>query len=287
MNVYLFVEAEAEQPQRQTGVRAAEGLPFRLHRRGRRAVTSCPARCRTERQDHRDPRRTPPRPTAHRGSTTNSTRKARNAPAREPPTDTGAHPGGGRRPPSPTRPPSSARTSSAAPSPSIPTSPPLDTRWCGDITYIDTWQGWLYLATVIDLVLRRVVGGTTVDHLRTDLVTDALTDAVSRRRTALGVIFHSDRGCQHTSTQANLARDLGVTLSVGRGQCWDNAVAESFFATLKTELVHRRAWPTHKAATSVIFNYIGGWFNTRRCHSTLAYLSPATYEPPSPPLPNR
>ncbi len=157
---------------------------------------------------------------------------------------------------------------------------PLNTRWCGDITYIHTWQGWLYLATVIDLASRRVVGWATADHLRTDLVADALTDAVNRRRPAPGVVFHSDRGCQYTSTQyANLATDLGVTLSVGRkGQCWDNAVAESFFATLKTELIHRRAWPTHKAATSAIFSYIEGWYNTRRRHSTLGYRSPTSYE---------
>ncbi|WP_238177003.1 IS3 family transposase [Kribbella sp. VKM Ac-2566] len=142
-----------------------------------------------------------------------------------------------------------------------------------------TWQGWLYLATVIDLASRRVVGWATADHLRTDLVADALTDAVNRRRPAAGVVFHSDSG-QYTSAQyANLARDLGVTLSVGRkGQCWDNAVAESFFATVKTELIHRRAWPTRKAATSALFDYIEGWYNTRRRHSTLAYLSPATFE---------
>ena len=156
----------------------------------------------------------------------------------------------------------------------------LDRRWCGDITYIHTWQGWLYLATVIDLASRRVVGWATADHLRTDLVAEALTDAVNRRRPAPGVVFHSDRGCQYTSTQyANLARDLGVTLSVGRkGQCWDNAVAESFFATVKTELIHRRAWPTRKAATSALFDYIEGWYNTRRRHSTLGYLSPTHYE---------
>jgi transposase InsO family protein len=156
----------------------------------------------------------------------------------------------------------------------------LDTRWCGDITYIQTWQGWLYLATVIDLASRRVVGWAVADHLRTDLVAEALTDAVNRRRPAPGVIFHSDRGCQYTSTQyANLATDLGVILSVGRkGQCWDNAVAESFFATVKTELIHRHTWPTHKAVTSAIFNYIEGWYNTRRRHSTLGYLSPTTFE---------
>jgi transposase InsO family protein len=153
-------------------------------------------------------------------------------------------------------------------------------RWCGDITYIHTWQGWVYLATVIDLSSRRVVGWAVADLLRTDLVADALTDAVTRRRPAPGVVFHSDRGCQYTSTQyTNLARDLGVTLSVGRrGQCWDNAVAESFFATVKTELIHRSTWPTRKAATSAIFDYIEGWYNTRRRHSTLGYLSPAQYE---------
>ncbi|MFI6829431.1 IS3 family transposase [Kribbella sp. NPDC050241] len=156
----------------------------------------------------------------------------------------------------------------------------LDTRWCGDITYIHTWQGWLYLATVIDLASRRVVGWATADHLRTDLVAEALSDAVNRRRPAAGVVFHSDRGCQYTSSQyANLARDLGVTLSVGRrGQCWDNAVAESFFATVKTELIHRHTWPTHQAATSALFDYIEGWYNTRRRHSTLGYHSPTQYE---------
>ena len=147
-------------------------------------------------------------------------------------------------------------------------------------TYIWTWEGWVYLATVIDLASRRVVGWALADHLRTDLVADALTNAVNRRRPAAGVVFHSDRGCQYTSTQyANLARDLGVILSVGRkGQCWDNAVAESFFSTVKTELIHRRTWQTRKAATSAIFDYIEGWYNTRRRHSTLGYLSPTQYE---------
>ncbi|WP_328522730.1 IS3 family transposase [Kribbella sp. NBC_00359] len=157
----------------------------------------------------------------------------------------------------------------------------LDTRWCGDITYIHTWEGWLYLATVIDLASRRVVGWATADHLRTDLVAEALTDAVNRRRPAAGLVFHSDRGCQLTSTQyANLARDLGVTLSVGRkDQCWDNASpSPSFFATVKTELIHRRTWPIRKAATSATFDYIEGWCNTRRRHSTLGYLSSTRYE---------
>ncbi|GAA4609795.1 transposase InsO family protein [Actinoplanes octamycinicus] len=156
----------------------------------------------------------------------------------------------------------------------------VNTRWCGDITYINTWQGWLYLATVIDLASRRVVGWAVADHLKTDLVDAALADALTRRRPADGLVFHSDRGCQHTSAQhARLATAHGVRLSVGRrGQCWDNAVAESFFATIKTELLHRRPWPTHKAAHQAIFEYIEGWYNTRRRHSSLGYCSPAAYE---------
>lgn len=156
----------------------------------------------------------------------------------------------------------------------------VDTRWCGDITYINTWQGWLYLATVIDLASRRVVGWAVADHLKTDLVDDALVDALTRRRPAAGLIFHSDRGCQYTSTQhARLAAAHGIRLSTSRrGQCWDNAVAESFFATIKTELLHRQPWPTHHAARQAIFEYIEGWYNTRRRHSTLGYLSPAAYE---------
>ncbi|HTK65163.1 MAG TPA: IS3 family transposase [Pseudonocardia sp.] len=155
-----------------------------------------------------------------------------------------------------------------------------DQRWCGDITYIRTWQGWLYLATVIDIATRRVVGWATADHLRTDLVEEALRQAVRSRRPQAGVIFHSDRGCQYTSAQfADAARELGVTLSVGRtGQCWDNALAESFFATIKGELLEHRSWQSHAAARAAIFDYIEGWYNIRRRHSTLGYLSPATYE---------
>lgn len=160
------------------------------------------------------------------------------------------------------------------------TTSPINTRWCGDITYIHTWEGWLYLATVIDLTSRRVVGWATAEHLRTDLIDQALTNATTSRRPPAGVIFHSDRGCQYTSRQhRRLAEQLHVRLSVGRkGQCWDNAVAESFFATIKTELLDRRAWPTRAAAHRAIFTWIEGWYNTRRRHSTLDYLSPAAYE---------
>jgi transposase InsO family protein len=156
----------------------------------------------------------------------------------------------------------------------------VDTRWCGDITYINTWEGWLYLATVIDLASRRVVGWAVADHLHTDLVDAALAEALTRRRPPSGLVFHSDRGCQYTSAQhARLAARHGIRLSVGRrGQCWDNAVAESFFATIKTELLHRQPWPTRAAARQAIFEYVEGWYNTRRRHSSLGYLSPAAYE---------
>jgi putative transposase len=156
----------------------------------------------------------------------------------------------------------------------------INTRWCGDITYINTWEGWLYLATVIDLASRRIVGWAVADNLKTDLVDAALTDALRRRRPGDELIFHSDRGCQYTSAQhARLAEEHGVRLSVGqRGQCWDNAVAESFFATIKTELIHRQAWPTRTACRQAIFEYIEGWYNTRRRHSSLGYQSPAAYE---------
>ena len=156
----------------------------------------------------------------------------------------------------------------------------INSRWCGDITYIRTWEGWLYLATVIDIASRRVVGWATADHLRTDLVDQALTNAVTQRRPEAGVVFHSDRGCQYTSAQyAALADGFGVTLSAGRtGQCWDNALAESFFATIKGELLDRRSWATRAAAHRAIFEYIEGWYNLRRLHSALGYRSPADYE---------
>ncbi|MEY9873672.1 putative transposase [Streptacidiphilus sp. MAP12-33] len=156
----------------------------------------------------------------------------------------------------------------------------LDARWCGDITYIPTEEGWLYLATVIDIASRRVVGWATADHLRTELVADALRAACRTRRPSGPVIFHTDRGCQYTSREfASLARDFGVSLPVGRtGQCWDNALAESFFATLKRELIGDRTWPSRAAVHSAIFEWIEGWYNIRRLHSSLGYRSPASYE---------
>jgi transposase InsO family protein len=154
-----------------------------------------------------------------------------------------------------------------------------DTRWCGDITYIPTWEGWLYLATVIDIASRRVVGFALADHLRTELIADALSNAVAARDPEPGVVFHSDRGCQYTSAAyAALAEDCQVTLSVGRtGQCWDNALAESFFSSLKGELVDTRPWPTRAGARRAVVEYIG-WYNGTRLHSTLGCQSPADYE---------
>jgi transposase InsO family protein len=155
----------------------------------------------------------------------------------------------------------------------------INTRWCGDITYIATWEGWLYLATVIDIASRRIVGFALADHLHTELPADALANAVAARDPAPGVIFHSDRGCQYTSAAyAALAGDCQVVLSVGRkGQCWDNAVAESFFASLKGELTDTQAWPTRAAACRAVVEYIA-WYNGTRLHSTLGYRSPAEFE---------
>jgi putative transposase len=155
----------------------------------------------------------------------------------------------------------------------------INARWCGDITYIGTWEGWLYLATVIDIASRRVVGYALTDHVRTELVSDALANAIAARDPAPGVIFHSDRGCQYTSAAfADLASDCAVTLSHGRtGQCWDNALSESFFASLKGELIDLQAWPTRDRARRAIVEYIG-WYNGTRLHSTLGYRSPAEFE---------
>jgi transposase InsO family protein len=155
----------------------------------------------------------------------------------------------------------------------------INARWCGDITYVGTWQGWLYLATVIDIASRRVVGYAMADHLRTELVSGALANAVAARDPAPGVIFHADRGCQYTSAEfAGLASGCAVKLSHGRtGQCWDNALSESFFASIKGELLDLQAWPTKAAARRAIVEYIA-WYNGTRLHSTLGYRSPAEFE---------
>ena len=155
----------------------------------------------------------------------------------------------------------------------------VNTRWCGDITYIPTWEGWLYLATVIDIASRRIVGFAMAEHLRAELACDALTNAIAARDPAPGVIFHADRGCQYTSSDyATLAGDLEVRLSTGRtGQCWDNALAESFFASLKGECLDLQPWPTRAGARRATVDYIA-WYNGTRLHSALGYQTPDEYE---------
>ena len=155
----------------------------------------------------------------------------------------------------------------------------VNTRWCGDITYIPTWEGWLYLATVIDIASRRIVGFAMAEHLRAELACDALTNAIAARDPAPGVIFHADRGCQYTSSDyALLAGDLAVRLSTGRtGQCWDNALAESFFASLKGECLDLQPWPTRAGARRATVEYIA-WYNGTRLHSALGYQTPDQYE---------
>jgi transposase InsO family protein len=156
----------------------------------------------------------------------------------------------------------------------------VDRIYVSDITYIWTWEGWLYLATVIDLASRRVVGWSMAEHMRAELVADALRMAVAGRRPAPGLIFHSDRGTQYTSSEFTAllaAHQMVQSLSRPR-QCWDNAVAESFFSSLKGELIHRRSWATRAQARVAIVDYIEVFFNRRRLHSSLGYVTPAEYE---------
>jgi transposase InsO family protein len=156
-----------------------------------------------------------------------------------------------------------------------PTAP--DVTWAGDITYIPTGEGWLFLATVIDLFSRRVIGWGVADHLRTPLVAAALEMAVATRGGAVnGVVFHSDRGCQYTSADyRQLCERLVVTRSMGAtGVCWDNAAGEAFFASLKRELVYRCRFATRAEARREIIRWIEGWYNARRLHSSIAYMTP-------------
>jgi len=155
-----------------------------------------------------------------------------------------------------------------------------DQLWVADITYVPTTEGWLYLATVLDAWSRRIVGWAMADTLRTDLVVEALTMAVWNRRPAVGVVHHSDRGAQYTSlTFSRRCRDAGVAPSMGSiGDAYDNALAESFFASLKTELLLRHTFATRKEARLALFDYIEGFYNSHRRHSALGFLSPAEFE---------
>jgi putative transposase len=152
--------------------------------------------------------------------------------------------------------------------------------WSADITYISTWEGFVYLAHVQDLFSRRIVGWSMADHLRAELVVDALEMAVHRRHPDRGLIHHSDQGCQYTAVLfTKRCAQAGIEVSMGSiGDCFDNAVCETFHATLKKERIYRQSWPTRAAARTAIFGYIEGWYNPRRRHSTLAYLSPIEFE---------
>jgi putative transposase len=159
-----------------------------------------------------------------------------------------------------------------------PTSPNL--VWVADITHLRTGEGWLYLAAVQDAYSRQIVGWSMATHLRATLVVDALKMALARRRPGPGLIHHSDQGSQYVSLAfGRAARQAGIAVSMGsRGDAYDNAVAETFFATLKKELVNRRSWPSRLELQSAVFEYIEAFYNRRRGHSTLGMISPADYE---------
>jgi putative transposase len=155
-----------------------------------------------------------------------------------------------------------------------------DQLWVADITYLPTWQGFLYLAAVVDVFSRAVVGWAMAGHLRTELILDAIEMATSRRRPSEGLIHHSDRGTQYTSIAFGLrCREAGIVLSMGStGDAYDNAMAESFFATLETELIDRSSWRTRADARLAVFDYIEAFYNPRRRHSGLGHLSPHEFE---------
>jgi putative transposase len=160
--------------------------------------------------------------------------------------------------------------------------PAPDRKWVADITYVPTRDGWLFVAAVLDLCTRRVVGWAAADHLRAELCTAALDMALATRRpdAGAGLVHHSDRGCQYAcgDYRGRLAAH-GLTCSMSRsGDCYDNAAMESFWSTLKRELVHHADYRTRAEATSAIFEYVEGWYNRRRRHSALDYKSPEEYE---------
>jgi putative transposase len=156
----------------------------------------------------------------------------------------------------------------------------VDRVWVADITYVPTREGFLYLAFILDVYSRRIVGWAMEEHLRTELVVDALRMAVWRRKPAPGLVHHSDRGVQYTALSfAQRLSEVGITPSMGRtGTALDNAMAESFVSTLKAELVGRLELTTRQAARTAIFEYLEAFYNTRRLHSALGYRSPVDFE---------
>jgi len=153
-------------------------------------------------------------------------------------------------------------------------------KWAADITYIPTDEGWLYLAGVIDLCSRKIVGWSMADHMRTDLVSQALRMAIVHRRPGRGLLHHSDRGVQYASEDYRyLLQSHGMEPSMsGKGDCWDNACAESFWSTLKSELVHHERYATREQARQSIFEYIEVFYNRKRLHSSIGYQSPEAFE---------
>jgi putative transposase len=160
-----------------------------------------------------------------------------------------------------------------------------DRAWVTDITYIRTWEGWIYLAVVVDLYSRKVVGWSMKSSLRSELVLDALLTAVWRRRPKTPVLIHSDQGSQYGSLQwEKFCRDHGLEPSMSRrGNCWDNAVAESFFGSLKKERIRGQIYPTRKLARADVFDYIEVFYNRRRRHKHLGRISPEAFERASQP----
>lgn len=157
---------------------------------------------------------------------------------------------------------------------------PGDRLWTADITYVKTDEGFLHLAFVLDVYSRKVVGRSMASHLRTELVVDALEMAVWRRKPKAGLVHHSDRGTQYTALSfGKRLEEAGIVPSMGRaGSALDNAISESFVSTLKCEFIHRHRFLTREAARSAVFEYLEAFYNRRRLHSSLGYMSPESYE---------
>jgi transposase InsO family protein len=155
-----------------------------------------------------------------------------------------------------------------------------DQKWCCDITYVPTAEGFLYVAAVMDLCSRRIVGWCMADHLRTELCVEALAMALRARRPGTGLLHHSDRGVQYASSDyRQLTESHGIEVSMSRvGNCYDNAAMESFWGTFKTELVHHQEYQTREQAKQSIFRYIECWYNRKRRHSAIGYMSPEQFE---------